>query len=168
MHRRQHASYAIGAGIIRNGTVGNREMGFFDKSVTIDFHHEIIIPGGWTSVKRRMDQWLEHVPDLFPALVDRLSEGMRMLGTENRPIRIIIYRDVLRAPPEQEGKTVRKKNIDQCAQGRGAKIEWHRSVSSTSRTRGCARPFLLRLSTIQRWSAALPDFFLMGPPQQPR
>ena len=106
VHRRQHPADAARRGVVGNRAVGDGEMGLLDEPVPVDLQQDVIHPGRRAAVERGVDQRLQDVPDLRPALLDRLRQGFGMLFSEDRTIGVIVHRNVLRSPPEQQRKPI--------------------------------------------------------------
>jgi hypothetical protein len=106
VYGRQNPTNAGGGGLIRHRAVGDGEVRLLDEAVTVNLEREIVHPGSWAAMERSIDQGLKHVPDLVPTLADRLSQRLRMFCAEDWDIGIVIDRDVVRSPPEQERETV--------------------------------------------------------------
>jgi hypothetical protein len=100
MHGGKHTTNPRRCGFVGHGAVGDREMRFLDKSVTIDLQKDVIVPCRRTAFEWRVDQGLKNVPDLFPALAQRLAQGPRVLCSKHRALGVVVDGDVLRSPPQ--------------------------------------------------------------------
>ena len=99
MDRRQDTANAARHGFVGNGAIRDGEMGFFDEPVAVDLEEDVFIPRRGAALEWRIDERLEHVPDLAPALTHGLTERRRMLRAEDWAIRIVVDGDVVGTPP---------------------------------------------------------------------
>ena len=93
-------------GLVGNRTVGNREVRLLDEAVSIDLEpmssfHVAGPPLNGVSISgcRMCQISLQH-------LLDRLAQRPRMLVAQDRPVRVVVDGDVLRSPPQQQGKAI--------------------------------------------------------------
>ena len=108
VHGGEHPANPARHGLIRHRAVRDREMGLLDKPVPVDFQDEVLHPGRRPAVEGCIDQRLQHVPDLAPACADRLPQRPRVLRAEHRAVGIVVDRDILGAPPQEQRKSVRE------------------------------------------------------------
>src|SRR5215472_8030610 len=103
----QHASNTAGDGFIRHGTIGDGEMGFFNKPMTSKLEENVVIPGSRAAIERPIDERPDNMPDLRPAFASRSTQDLgRVLGPGDGNVRIIVELDVMRPPPKNMGKTI--------------------------------------------------------------
>ena len=108
VHVGQHAADAARRVLVRQRTVRDSEMAFLDEAVTLQLQLEILDPGGGATVEGSVDQRLEQIPDLRPAVACRDAHGARMFGAEDGRVGVVVDHDVLGPPPQQRGKAVRE------------------------------------------------------------
>ena len=61
---------------------------------------------GRPTLKGCLNKRLKDVPNLMPALAHRTAEEVRVLGAEDRVIRIVVQLAKVRSPPEEHGKAI--------------------------------------------------------------
>ena len=111
VHRRQHAADAARRGVVGNRAVGEGEMRFFEKPVSVDLQRQVIHPGRGTAAERAIDQRADDMPDLRPAFARRLRQRSGMLLSQDRAIGVVIDRDVMGSPPQQQRKPIGEQQI---------------------------------------------------------
>src|SRR4029450_1742143 len=121
---RQDAANAAGRGLVGNRTVGNCEMRLLDETMTIDLELDVLVPSGRTAVERGINQRPKNVPNLAPALMDRLSQRPRVLVPEDGAVRVVVNRYVFRSPPQQHRKAVGEEKGDHHPESRGPRLDW--------------------------------------------
>ena len=118
VHRREHAADAARRGLVGHRAVADGEVAFFDEPIAPQFELEVFDPGRRATVERCVDQRPQHVPDLGPAITRGDAHGARVLGAEDRRIRVVVDLDVVRPPPQKLRKAVREHERHHHAQHR--------------------------------------------------
>ena len=112
VHRRDDAAdFPVGGGV-GHRTIRDREVRFLGEPVPLHFEEDVVHPRRRSAVERRVDQWSDDVVDLPPALSDGLPQRLRMLGAEDRTVRVVVQLDVIRAPPQQNRESVGQEEAD--------------------------------------------------------
>jgi len=73
MNGRQNAADSVRGALIRNWAVRDSEVCLFGELRAVRLEFKIFDPGRWTSVERRINEWLQHMPDFCPALFGGLT-----------------------------------------------------------------------------------------------
>ncbi len=115
--RRDDAADSAVGGRVGHRTIRDREVRFLGEPVPLHFEQDVVHPRRRSAVERRVDQWPDDVVDLPPALADGLSHRYRMLGAQDRPVRVVVQLDVVGAPPEQNRKPVGQEEADHRLEG---------------------------------------------------
>ena len=102
-------------------------MRLLDETVAIDLQGDVIHPRRRAAIEWGIDQWLEDLPDFRPDIAKRLAERPGVLRAEHRAVRIVVDRDVVRPPPQQQRDAIRQQKTDDHPQGGGPRLgraEW--------------------------------------------
>ena len=110
--RRDDAADAPVGGRVGHRTVRDREVRFFGEPVPLHLEEDVVHPRRWSAVEGRVDQRSDDVVDLPPALADGLPHRLRMLGAQDRTVRVVVQLDVVRAPPQQNRESVGQEEAD--------------------------------------------------------
>jgi hypothetical protein len=93
-------------------------MCFLGDTQTLDVELEVLDPSRGPAVVRRIDQRLENAPDFRPAFSNGQAQGVRVLFAKDRYIGIVVDGNIVRPPPQQEGKPIGQHHAKRGAQGR--------------------------------------------------
>jgi hypothetical protein len=104
---RQNPADTARDSLVGHGAVSDREMTLLDEIVPVDLEQNIVIPRRGAAIKRPVNQRTDDVPDLGPAFAGKLSKGfIRVLGPEDRMVRVVIELDLMRSPPQDVRKAI--------------------------------------------------------------
>ena len=115
--RRDDAADSAVGGRVGHWTIRDREMRFLGEPVPFHLEQDVVHPRRRSAVERRVDQRSDDVVDLPPALADGLPHRLRMLGAQDRTVRVVVQLDVVRAPPQQNRKSVGQEEADHRLEG---------------------------------------------------
>ena len=99
-HDAEHAPHA--ARLVAHGVIGDVEVGLLGIPVSLEVEEVVARPEGLAGAHHAFEQRLEHVPDFAPTLPRWLSERGRVLGAEDRPIGVVVERDEVWTPEQDD------------------------------------------------------------------
>ena len=106
VHGGQHAADPTRSGIVGHRAIRDGEVRLLEEAAAINLEENVVHPGRRPAKKRRVDERLQNVPDLTPALTCRLSQGLRVLAAGDWTIGIVVDLYILWPPPQQQWKTI--------------------------------------------------------------
>ena len=91
------------AGFAAHGIVGHVEIGFFQEPVALELEQQVLSPERLTRADDAGQQLVQDAhPDLAPGLPPGKAQRLRMLGTEDGTVRIVIKDGEFRTPEEDD------------------------------------------------------------------